>query len=109
MARYLLALLVLPTCFGLAWLILRRPFREICEEIRFEKARDLFRLHREHLEARFVATLAREHPNEAERWDDAHWQDGVVWARDRKTRTLLALVGVLFEPEPFAGEPCHYA
>ena len=109
MARYLMAGLLLPTCLAVAWLILRRPLREICEEIHFEKARERFRMRRERLEARFVTLAARIDPAEAARWEDAQWQDGVVWARDRKTRVLLALVGVHFDLEPFADEPAHYA
>ncbi len=109
MARYLLAGLMLPACLTVAWLILRRPFREICEEIHFEKARERFRHNREHLEARFVTRASGSDPAEAVRWEDAQWQDGVVWARDRQTRVLLALVGVHFEPDPFSDEPQRHA
>lgn len=109
MARYLLAALLLPASLTLAWLILRRPFREICEEIRFEKARERFRMSRERLEAKFVAKAAALEPESAERWHEAQWQDGVVWARDRKSRVLLALIGVHFDIDPFSGEPARYA
>ena len=39
-------------------------------------------------------------PLEAARWEDAHWHDEVLWARDRQTRRLLALIGVHFDPRP---------
>lgn len=109
MARYLLAGLMLPACLTVAWLILRRPFREICEEIHFEKARERFRQGREHLEARFVRRASEADPAEAARWEAADWLDGVVWARDRQTRVLLALVGVEFEADPFSDESARHA
>jgi hypothetical protein len=101
MARILVALTLLSTSLATAWLILRRPFREICEEIAFERARERFRGQRERLEARFLASLSRLRPDQSRRWDDAHWQDEVVWARDRKTRSVMALVGVQFEPPAY--------
>lgn len=64
------------------------------------RARGLFRLQREGLEARFLTRLGQVDPLERLRWDDAHWHDEVVWARDRQTRRLLALVGVHFDAEP---------
>jgi hypothetical protein len=109
MARFVFAGLMLPATLAVAWLILRRPFREICGEISFEKARERFRQQREHLEAKFVTQASRLDPSEAERWEEARWQDVVVWARDRKTRVLLALVAVEFAEEPFSDSPNHHA
>ena len=40
-------------------------------------------------------------PSSGSRWEEAHWHDEVLWARDRQTRRLLALIGVHFEPDPF--------
>jgi hypothetical protein len=51
-------------------------------------------------------------PVERLRWEDAQWSDEIVWARDRQSRQLLALIGVRFEAEPvdgFAPEPARYA
>ena len=96
MTRYLVAGMLLPASLAMAYLILRRPIREICEEVGFEKARLRFRQQREWLEARFLSALGRIDPEEQERWEDADWRDEVAWARDRKTRTLNALVAVRF-------------
>ena len=94
---------VLPACLLVAaWLILRRPARQFAEELRVDHARDLFRLRREWLEARFVSALTLVDPVEGARWDEAHWHDEVLWARDRQSRVFLALVGVHFG-EPFDG------
>jgi hypothetical protein len=92
---------VIPTCLIAAWLILRRPLRNFAEEIHVDHARDLFRQQREWLEARFLGALAKGDPTEAARWDEAHWHDEVLWARDRQTRRLLALICVHFDANPF--------
>ncbi len=93
---------VLPTCLVILWLIVRRPARQFAEELHVDRARELFHQQREWLEARFLGALAKTVPAEERlRWEDAHWHDAVLWARDRQTRRLLALVGVHFNPIPF--------
>ena len=109
MTRYLVAGMLLPASLAMAYLILRRPIREIFEEIGFEKARQRFRQQREGLEARFLTALGRLDPEESERWDDADWRDDIAWARDRQTRTLNALVAVRFPPPPFFDQPGEVA
>jgi hypothetical protein len=98
---------VLPACGIAAWLILRRPVRQFAEEMHVDHARDLFRQQREWLEARFLGALAKVDPLERIRWEDAHWHDEVLWARDRQTRVFLALIGVHFDAIAFdeIGEP----
>ena len=99
---------VLPTCLVVGWLILRRPLRQLLEALHAEKARELFRPRREWLEARFISALGKTEPSVAQVWEEAQWQNEVHWARDRKSRSLLALVGVNFEPSPFDHEmPRH--
>ena len=56
---------------------------------------------REWLEARFISALATSIPPKASGGRSAQWHDEVLWARDRQTRCLLALVCVHFEPGPF--------
>ena len=92
---------VIPTCLIASWLILRRPLRNLAEEMHVDHARDLFRQQREWLEARFLRALTQVDPTEAARWDEAHWHDEVLWARDRHTRRLLALICVHFDVHPF--------
>lgn len=92
-----------------AWLVARGPVRHLVEAVRFDKARVQFRQQREWLEARFLGALARIDPPEAVRWDDAHWQDEIRWARDRRSRRLLALIGVEFDPSPFIDESGRHA
>ena len=61
----------------------------------------LFHQQREWLEARFISALGKFDPAEGQRWEAAQWHDEVLWARDRQTRHLLALVCVHFDPGPF--------
>ena len=95
---------VLPACVVSAWLIVRRPVRHLAEELHVDHARSIFRLQREWLEARFLTALGRIDPVERVRWEAAHWHDEVLWARDRQSRVLLALIGVHFD-EPTFEEP----
>jgi hypothetical protein len=88
---------VVPACLVAAWLILRRPVRRLTEDLHAERARASFRQQREWLEARFLGALDKIDPIERLRWEDAHWHDEVLWARDRQTRILLALIGVHFD------------
>jgi hypothetical protein len=83
-------------CLVAAWLVLRGPLRQLSEDVNAERARDLFRQRREWLEADFLVALGKIDPTERLRWEDAHWHDEILWARDRQTRRLLALIGVHF-------------
>jgi hypothetical protein len=94
---------LLPFCGLAGWLIVRRPMRCLVEARDAERAREAFRRQREHLEAGFVARVVRAHPIEAVRWEEARWGDEIVWARDRQTRNLLALIGVELDEGDFGG------
>jgi hypothetical protein len=98
--------------FGLVvttWLVARGPVRHAVDAVRFDRARIQFRQQREWLEARFLGALGRIDPPEAARWDDAHWQDDIRWARDRRTHRLLALIGVEFDAAPFDEPAARHA
>lgn len=92
---------ILPVCLLAACLILMRPMLQIYQDVHVDHARELFHQQREWLEARFISALGHADPIEAQRWESAQWHDEVLWARDRQTRHLLALVCVQFEPAPF--------
>ena len=92
---------VLPSCLVAAWLIVRKPLRQVVEELGVDQARLLFHQQREWLEARFLTALGKLDPIERLRWEDARWDDQIHWARDNQTRRLLALVEIHFEPDPF--------
>jgi hypothetical protein len=92
---------VLPVGLVGGWLVLRRPVRNLAEQHHVDRARSLFRQQREWLEARFLTALSRVDPIERVRWEDAHWHDEVLWARDRQSRVFLALIGVHFDSHSF--------
>jgi hypothetical protein len=94
---------ILLVCFALAcWLIFwRRTAWQIFEDVHVDRARELLHQQREWLEARFISALSHIDAAEGQRWESAQWDDEVLWARDRQTRHLLALVCVHFEPAPF--------
>jgi len=96
---WLIGLGILPFTVFAAWCVLRRPLRLFFEDLQVDQARDSFRRNRERLEARFLSNLSRVEPREGLRWEDAHWRDEVLWARDRRTRHFLALVRVDFDPD----------
>jgi hypothetical protein len=84
-----------------AWLIVRGPIRHYREQRLVALARLQFHRQREWLEAGFLGALAKIDPLERLRWEDAHWHDEVLWARDRQTRLLLAMIGVHFDVHAF--------
>ncbi len=93
---------ILSVCvLAASWFFLRRPLRQIFEDVHVDHARELFHQQREWLEARFITALTRVDYAEGQRWESAQWEDEVLWARDRQTRHLLALVCVHFDPAPF--------
>jgi hypothetical protein len=97
----LIAAVIVVICASLAFWIIRRPLRQIFDDVHLDRARELFHQQREWLEARFISALSHADPVEGQRWESAQWHDEVVWARDRQTRHLLALVCVHFESSPF--------
>jgi hypothetical protein len=92
---------ILSLCVLVGWMVLRRPLRQIVEDVHVDHARALFHQQREWLEARFISALGKIDSTEALRWEGGQWHDEVLWARDRQSRHLLALVCVHFDPGPF--------
>ena len=54
-----IGLSMIPVCLLAMWLIMRRPVRQFTEELHLDRARELFRMQREWLEARFVSGSRR--------------------------------------------------
>jgi hypothetical protein len=89
--QWITAGLVVLTVAGVsAWLYFRkRPRRSTVE-----RARKVFHLRREWLEARFFSLVAHSGKPRGLEWVDCDFEDGVSFARDRHTGQLRALVGV---------------
>lgn len=109
---WLIWTVLLPCCLIIAGLVLRRWLRYLRDVVSVDRAQGEFRRRREWLEAGFLDTLGRTDPVDRLRWDDAHWHDEVVWARDRRTGRLLALIEVHFDNDPLddlTGSPPRHA
>jgi hypothetical protein len=89
--QWITAAVVLLAVSGVAtWLYLRkRPRRSTVQ-----RARKLFHLRREWLEARFFAQAAQSGKPRGLEWVDCEFDDDVSFARDRHTGQLRALVAV---------------
>ena len=93
---------ILPVCVLVAWLILRRPAssdrRGRARRPRPRAVPPAARM----AGGPFISALSHDRSRRAAHaGKSAHWHDEVLWARDRQTRHLLALVCVHFEPAPF--------
>src|SRR5436190_5561540 len=80
-----------------------RPLRSLGKEIQVERARELFLLQRERLEARFVTAAAATGKPRGLRWKDCTFERDVELARERQTGQLVALVPVTIQFEAIEG------
>ena len=83
------------------WLL--RPLGRWGKEIQVERARELFRLQRERLEANFMSAAARSGKPRGLRWKDCDFEDNIELARQRQTGELVALVPVTVQFEAVEG------
>src|SRR5262245_36905948 len=86
---------------GLA--LLWRPLRTFSRQVQVERARELFRLQREGLEARFLKAASTSGKPRGLRWRDCDWENGVEVVRDKHTGQIAALVGVTIKFEAVEG------
>jgi hypothetical protein len=84
-------------------LLLRRPFRTFSKEVQVEWARELFKLQRERLEARFLQAAAATGKPRGLRWKDCDWERDVEFVRERRTGQIAALIGVTIQFEAVEG------
>lgn len=86
--------------------ILALSWRRLCRfgrDVQLEKARELFKLQRERLEAKFLTAAAQTGKPRGLRWKDAHWEPAVEFVRERQTGQIAALVGVAIQFEAIEG------
>lgn len=95
---WLVPLFILVGAIGLclAWLLWRR--RETPGQ-----SRQRFLWQREHLEAEFLRAAAASGKPRGLRWKSCDWESDVVFARDRRTGELTALVAVTIAFEAIEG------
>lgn len=99
MAGWLVAAVVVVVLVVLAW----RPVRAWGRLVQLERARELFTLQRERLEAKFFDVASRSGKPRGLRWKDIDWEHEVAFARDRATGLILALAAVTIQFEAVEG------
>jgi len=80
-----------------------RPIRLAREAERLARAQRDFHRQREQLEAKFIDKAAASGKPRGLRWTNVSFEDSVVYARDRRTGLLKALVAVDISFEAIAG------
>ncbi len=80
-----------------------RQLRRLGRDIQVERARELFRLQRERLEAAFLRAAQASGRPRGLRWVDCAFDSEVAYARDRQSGQLAALVGVTIRFEAIEG------
>ncbi len=88
---------------GVALALFWRPLRTFGQEIRLERARELFKLQRERLEAKFFTAAAGSGRTRGLRWKDCQWGQEFEFVRERRTGEIVALVGVTIQFEAVEG------
>ena len=96
---FLGAAALLVALVALGW----RHVRDLMREIRTERARELFRLQREHLEAKFFDLASHSGKPRGLSWSDVEWGDKVKFVRDRRSGDMVALVGITIQFEAVVG------
>lgn len=92
-------MVALAAAVALGW----RPLRKMGRAIQLERARELFALQRERLEAMFVSAASATGKPRGLRWKDCDFETDLELARDRQSGQLLALVPVTISFEAVEG------
>jgi hypothetical protein len=79
---------------GIAMTLALRPIRLARQAERLARSQRDFHRQREQLEAKFIAQAAISGKPRGLRWTDVSFDDDVVYARDRHTGSLKALVAI---------------
>src|SRR5262245_197068 len=94
-----LAVVFVGVAVALCW----RPLRAFGQEMHLERARELFKLQRERLEAKSFTAAAASGGPRGLRWKECQWGPEVEFARERSTREIVALVSVTVQFEAVEG------
>src|SRR5260370_106334 len=94
---------LLPVLALAALLLAWRPLRSFSREVQAERAREAFKLQRERLEANFLRAAQATGKPRGLRWRDIDCDDKVLFARERRTGQIAALVGATVRFEAVEG------
>jgi len=84
-------------------LMLWRPLRNFGKQVQDERARELFKLQRERLEAKFQTAAVATGKPRGLRWKQWRWEREAEFVRERRTGQIAALVGVTIQFEAIEG------
>ena len=84
-------------------LLLQRPLRRFGKQVQSERARELFKLQRERLEAKFLTAAAATGKPRGLRWKDCQWGADIELVRERRTGHIAALASVTIRFEAVEG------
>ncbi|NBW97726.1 MAG: hypothetical protein EBR28_13620 [Planctomycetia bacterium] len=93
-ALYLIATFAVAVVAGMATSLALRPIRAARLAERLARSQRDFHRQREQLEAKFIERASMSGKPRGLRWTDVTFDDDVVYARDRKSRGLKALVAI---------------
>jgi hypothetical protein len=94
---------LIPVAALVVVLLVWKPLRLFGHEIQVERAQELFRLQRERLEEYFFRAAVASGKPRGLRWKHCEWEPTALFARERSTRQLAALVGVTIQFEAVEG------
>lgn len=100
---YLVTTLAVAAVAGVATALALRPIRAARQAERLARAQRDFHRQREQLEAKFIERASQSGKPRGLRWTDVAFDDDVVYARDRRTRCLKALVAIEVSFEAIEG------
>lgn len=99
----LIATFTIAVVAGVAIATATRPLRAARAAEKLARAQRDFHRQRELLEARFIERAAATGKPRGLRWTDVDFDDDVIYARDRRTRRLKALVAIEVSFEAIEG------
>lgn len=102
-ALYLIATCAVAVVAGLATALALRPIRLARQAERLARSQRDFHRQREQLEAKFIERASQSGKPRGLRWTDVAFDDDVVYARDRKSGGLKALVAIEVSFEAIEG------
>jgi len=88
---------------GLLTALFWRRLRAFGKDVQGERAQEMFKLQREHLEAEFLRAAAASGKPRGLRWSECQWEDHIEFVRERRTGQIAALVGVTIRFEAVEG------
>jgi len=97
-----LIVIVILAAAGIA-VLLWKPLRLFGREVQAGRARELFRLQRERLEAQFIRAAGESGKPRGLIWKDCAFENDLTLARDRSSSQIVALVPVTIQFEAVEG------